>query len=109
MEGKGRLTIRLGRKVIGKSRQTRGMRLPPGHYACLTVQDDGPGMPAWLRERIFEPFFTTKPAGEGTGLGLAVVHGLVRQRNGAIRVDSAPGKGARFDILLPLLIGAIPD
>ncbi|MBL8691331.1 MAG: PAS-domain containing protein [Rhodospirillaceae bacterium] len=70
-------------------------------YARLTVSDDGPGIPADVLPRIFEPFFTTKPVGQGTGLGLAVVHGLVNQVGGAIEVSSE--NGARFDILLPII------
>jgi two-component system, cell cycle sensor histidine kinase and response regulator CckA len=84
-------------------RRTQGGRvaLRPGRYACLTVRDNGPGMDQETRSRIFEPFFTTKPAGEGTGLGLAVVHGITQDHGASIAVQTAPGEGAVFRIYFP--------
>lgn len=78
-------------------------KLAPGPYARLWVADRGHGMPPDICERIFEPFFTTKKPGQGTGMGLAAVHGIIKSCSGAVLVTSTPGKGSRFDIYLPLL------
>ncbi len=72
------------------------------YYLHLTLLDNGPGIPETLREKIFEPFFTTKEVGSGTGMGLAAVHGIVNNSQGAIRVHNRPEGGACFDVYLPL-------
>jgi PAS domain S-box-containing protein len=82
--------------------------LKPGTYLQLTIQDSGKGMPRQVLERIFEPFFTTKSSGEGTGLGLAVVHGIIVGHGGHIAVSSVVGQGATFTILLPRLDVVLP-
>lgn len=81
--------------------ETEGITLAAGRYAQLVVSDDGCGMNSEVRKKIFEPFFTTKELGKGTGLGLAMIHGTVKQMEGCIMVASEPGKGAAFRILLP--------
>ena len=85
--------------------ETRGM--PPVSSAVLMVRDTGCGMDAQVQERIFEPFFTTKPAGEGTGLGLAMVHATVAKAGGRISVQSAPGQGSTFQVRLPVATGRV--
>lgn len=80
---------------------SRFIGLKPGAYLRLTAADNGPGIPPAVLDRIFEPFFTTKKQGEGSGLGLSVVHGIVKSHDGAITVSSDPGHGTEFAILLP--------
>ena len=75
----------------------------PGDFVRLSVQDDGIGMTPEIKERVFEPFFTSKGVGEGTGLGLAMVYGIIRQHEGQLEVESAPGEGSTFTLLLPAM------
>lgn len=95
----GKVTIQTANREVPhpNSRDTEG-RITPGSYVIMSVQDNGDGMDATTRTRIFDPFYTTKEAGKGTGLGLSTVYGIVKQHGGEIRVDTAPGKGTRFDI-----------
>jgi CheY-like chemotaxis protein len=80
-----------------------GQRLPPGSYLRLKVKDSGVGIPADQLERIFEPYYSTKEQGEGTGLGLSVVHGIVEDSGGKIMVQSTPGKGSTFSAYFPTI------
>lgn len=103
MRGKpGRLEIRLSEVRVSDPQAAREMSVPSGRYVRLLVSDTGCGMDRSTQERIFEPFFTTKAPGEGTGLGLAVVHGIVRNHDAAIQVQSEPGRGSTFQILFPV-------
>ena len=99
MPGGGRIDIETSREVVDSSSGPLG--LAAGLYVLLTVRDTGVGMDEQTVGRIFEPFFTTKDAGTGVGLGLSIAHGITLQSGGAIRVDSAPGAGARFSVYLP--------
>ena len=101
MRGGGQLTVALGRVILDAGEFTRHPQLRPGLEVCLSVRDTGCGMDAATLERIFEPFFTTKGPGEGTGLGLAVVHGIVQDHGGAIVVESEPDEGTEFRVYLP--------
>ena len=96
----GTLTVATDRVELGVD-AARGCGLQPGDYLRIEVGDTGAGMEPDVIERVFDPFFTTKPLGEGTGLGLSMVYGFVRQSRGHIAIDSAPGAGTRILILLP--------
>ena len=96
----GRFTIGLGRRALHAG-DTHAPELPPGTYVTITAADTGRGMDERVRARIFEPFFTTKPVGQGTGLGLAMVLGLMRQQGGDVSVETAPGQGSTFTLWFP--------
>jgi CheY-like chemotaxis protein len=99
-DGRGRIEVALDAVELGVD-AAAAHGLPAGRYARLAVADDGSGIDEATRARIFEPFFTTKPAGQGTGLGLATVYGIVESHGGAVAVDSHVGQGTTFTVLLP--------
>jgi two-component system NtrC family sensor kinase len=102
MPGGGVVTIETHRQMIEESGASAGEHPAPGPYAVVSVSDTGAGMDETTRTRIFEPFFTTKEPGKGTGLGMSIVYGIIKQHNGFINVYSEPGVGTTFRIYLPL-------
>lgn len=103
IRGHGTITIEaVNRTLHATECQDRPDFILPGDYVLLTFSDDGTGMAAEIQAHLFEPFFTTKGLGKGTGLGLAVVYGIVKQNNGTITVESTPGQGTTFSIYLPV-------
>ncbi len=106
-DGPGRLKITLEKWRVDEAHATAQPRLRPGGYARVSVSDTGRGMDAATVRRIFEPFFTTKPVGQGTGLGLAVVHGIMDAHDGAVTVYSQPGEGTVFHLYFPAHSGEI--
>lgn len=100
----GTLTIATSNQVFDVS-QALIRDIAPGDYACLTVSDTGVGMPHELQARAFDPFFTTKPVGQGTGLGLSMIYGFVRQSSGSVRIESQVGSGTSIEVCLPRFNG----
>ncbi|MBM3777409.1 MAG: PAS domain S-box protein [Acidimicrobiia bacterium] len=108
MPGGGTLRVTTGIEQVTPAEAHRHPGLEPGEKVKLTVSDTGVGIPDDVRSRIFEPFFTTKGPGRGTGLGLAMCYGIVKQAGGYIGVHSDVGKGATFWVYLPVAHGEIP-
>ncbi len=106
IEGNGKVTIETGLESFDAESCANRPGFLPGDYVRLVVSDDGCGMGKEVKDRLFEPFFTTKDTGKGTGLGLAMVYGIVKQNDGFINVYSEPGRGSSFNIYLPLLPSA---
>ena len=97
----GRLELATANEVVTEDSPAHHRGIPPGEYVALTVADAGHGIPDGIREHIFEPFFTTKASGQGTGLGLSMVYGIVKQSGGGIHVEPNEPQGTRFIVLLP--------
>lgn len=102
----GRLTIETSNKWLDE-RSAKARDLSPGQYVSLCVTDTGSGMPPDIQAQAFDPFFTTKPMGQGTGLGLSMIHGFVRQSGGQVRIYSEVGKGTTMCLYLPRYLGDI--
>lgn len=107
----GTVRVTTNRRSVSESEARAHLGLQAGDVAELSISDTGVGIPAGLREQIFEPFFTTKGPGRGTGLGLSMCYGIVRQAGGTIDVESTVGAGSRFTVLLPVARGEVkpPD
>jgi len=99
----GLLEVYLDNVELTDGQSAFGIDAKPGPYVRLRVHDSGQGIPPVIMERIFEPYFTTKEKGQGTGLGLALVHGIVKLCGGGIKVQSAPGQGTAFEVLFPVM------
>ncbi len=101
MEGHGKLTIEAGNAYLDDQYAARHTEVSPGQYVVIAVTDTGAGIPAEILESVFEPFFTTKPEGQGTGLGLSMVYGFVKQSGGHIKIYSEVGHGTTVRLYLP--------
>ena len=108
-DARGSIEIKLERVTLtGTEPLDASIETLPGEYACISVRDDGAGMDTETLERVFEPFFSTKGTGHGTGLGLSVVHGIVKNHRGGISVTSEPGAGTTFRVYLRLTTSLPP-
>jgi len=105
----GRLTIEVDNAHLDDDFSAQNPDVPPGQYAMVRVRDSGHGMSAETVARVFEPFFTTKEVGRGTGLGLSMVYGFVKQSGGHVLLDSAPGAGTTITMLFPRSAAPLPD
>ena len=103
VNGKGVLEVTLETKTLDSLSSALYENIGPGNYVTLTVSDNGTGIPPDILDRIFEPYFTTKDVDEGLGMGLAVVHGIVKKHGGGIKVESEVGKGTTVEVLFPLI------
>jgi CheY-like chemotaxis protein/two-component sensor histidine kinase len=109
MGDSGNIIIKTDNLILPENTSIAGLKIPAGNYVELAVADTGCGMEKELMQHIFEPFFTTKEAGKGTGLGLAVVHGIVKNHGGFIYCESKPDEGTTFKILFPATTAVKPQ
>ena len=104
MEGTGgTLSISLKEKMLSADDLCNALHMHPGHFLQLSIGDTGPGILPEIRERMFDPFFTTKEVGKGTGMGLAIIHGIVKNSGGFVTCQSQPGEGTVFHVYLPVV------
>ena len=108
VEDGGVVTLTTGIAEIESAKTGVPDQVPPGSYAVLTIADDGPGITPEILAHIFEPFFTTKEGGKSPGLGLATVHGIIKQHQGFVQVETGPGIGSAFSLYLPRVPAAPP-
>ena len=109
MQEGGRITLRTENVVLTDTTNGGGQSIEPGHYVCISLVDTGAGIPPEMIEKIFEPFYTTKPVGQGTGLGLSMVYGFLRQSGGHVSVESELGRGTIVRLFLPRVVGDAED
>ncbi|MEX3010466.1 ATP-binding protein [Hoeflea sp. TYP-13] len=103
---KGEIELKMANAIVDPSKATHHVGLETGPYIHMTISDKGSGISGEYLDKIFDPFFTTKPVGEGTGLGLAVVHGIVKSHEGVITISSAVGRGTTVEVYFPACVNA---
>lgn len=108
-ESGGKIKVRAHKLNLTPLMMADHTGLQPGMHIEITIEDDGPGIPPQLMDRIFDPYFTTKAVGKGSGMGLAVVHGIVQSHDGSISVQSDMGRGTRFQLLFPIAEAQLPS
>jgi signal transduction histidine kinase len=101
---KGQVQVVIERVEASRGSAGTFPELREGRWLCVRVKDNGVGIPPEAADKVFDPFFTTKPVGQGSGMGLSVVHGIVQNHNGVIHLESTPGKGTVFSVFLPVKV-----